>query len=378
MKNKFSHKLLFALAIMTIFSCRKDGIEIIDVSFTADKVTVNRNEEVTFTFGSGANALSIYTGDAGKDFEKSRIFLVEQKGYTETQLKTQVFAERVDSLKDYLLRIPNTEGVPSAFSYAGEMGTYQGKLVNWDYSNSTDGKYIRLKVNNGPQTLVIKPDNAVLPALLRWDANKLRALGSLNITPNNVFAPFCAFPDGFTQQSIAGISVRFGVQFVVDGKESVITYYTQPVRELLDNLGFDLAAPITAFLTANPTVRVGAGISEIRLIFNADNPTLTDDDGPLLDYVGNVYIQEVRVGSADNTVKSFHTGVTIPYVFEGKTQTYKYKYTTAGTYKATMVATYIGRKKYSGDGYQTSRADDILASEYPLERRVKTIEIKVN
>jgi hypothetical protein len=42
------------------------------------------------------------------------------------------------------------------------------------------------------------------------------------------------------------------------------------------------------------------------------------------------------------------------------------------------VATYIGRKKYSGDGYKTDRANEILASEYEIERRYKTIEIKVN
>jgi hypothetical protein len=42
-----------------------------------------------------------------------------------------------------------------------------------------------------------------------------------------------------------------------------------------------------------------------------------------------------------------------------------------------MVATYVGRKKYSGNGYITGRADEILASEYDLERRFKTIEITV-
>lgn len=383
MKNIFNYK--YSFIFLTVFfsvlsSCKKDTIDIVDVSFTADKTTVAKGEEVTFTFGAGADGLSIYTGDAGKDFQKSRIFLVEQKGYTEEQLRTQLFAERVDSLKEYLVRIPNGETVPSNFAYTGpEMAIYNGTLVPWDYSKSTDSRYVRFKLADGnPQTFSFKPNNAVLPTLLGWTNTKLISYGALNTTPNNIFAPFCAFPDGFTPQSTAGVSVKFGIQVVIDGKESPITYFTQTVRELLDNLSFDLSSTVTAWKTANKTLNPAKGLDEVRLIFNADDPTKTDDDGDLLSYKGNVYMQEVRLGSADNMIKTFNAGVTIPYVYDGKTQAYKYKYTTAGTYQATMVATYIGRKKYSGDGYKTDRANEVLATEYEIERRIKTIEIKVN
>jgi hypothetical protein len=382
MKNKYfsNNSFLIALLCLMIVSCRKEGIDIIDVAFSADKTTVNKGEEITFTFGAGADALSIYTGDAGRNFDKSRIVLVEQKGYTEDQLRNQLFAERVDSLKEYLVRIPTTPSVPTEFQYTGgQLSVYEGKLVTWDYSDATNSKYIKLNLANGnPQTLTIKPKNAVIPAMLNWNNAKLTALGALNTVANNTFAPFCSFPDGFTPQSTAGIGVKFGLQVVIDGKESAITYVTTTVRELLDNLAFDLSSTVTAWRTANPTLKPGKGIDEIRLIFNADNPATTDDDGDLLSYKGNVYIQEVRIGSADNMIKAFNTGVTIPYVFEGKTQTYKYKYNTPGTYKATLVATYIGRKKYTGDGYKTDRANEVLATEYEIERRYKTIEIKVN
>ncbi len=383
MKNiRFIYKnsLLLALALLMTIGCRKEGVEVIDVSFTADKTTVNKGEEVTFTFGAGADALSIYTGDAGKDFKKSRIALVEQQGLTEEQLRTKLLAERIDSLKEYYLRMPNVETVPADFKYTGgALAVYNGKLVPWDYSNSTNSRYIQLKLADGnPQTLTFKANKTVLPAMLNWTNTTLTSKGALSNVANNFFAPFCAFPDGFTPQSTQGQSVRFGVQVVIDGKESAVTYFTQAVRELLDNLSFDLAATITAWRTANPTLKGANGIDEVRLIFNADVPTLTDDDGDLLSYKGNVYIQEVRLGSSDNMIRTFNSGVTIPYVFEGKTQTYKYKYATAGTYTATMVATYIGRKKYTGDGYKTNRADEVLATEYEIERRFKTIEIKVN
>ena len=383
MKNiRFINKnsLWIVLAVVTMMGCRKSGIDIIDVSFAADKTTVAKGEEVTFTFGAGADALSIYTGDVGKDFKKSRIALVEQQGLTEAQLRTNLYAERIDSLKEYLLRVPNVESIPADYKYTGgALSIYNGKLVTWDYSNVTNSRYMQLKLADGnPQTLSFNANKAVLPAMLNWTGTTLTNKGALNTTVNNIFAPFCSFPDGFTPQSIAAQSVKFGIQVVIDGKESPITYFTLPVRELLDNLSFDLATTITAWRTANPTLKAANGLDEVRLIFNADSPLTTDDDGDLLSYKGNVFIQEVRLGSADNMVRTFNPGVTIPYVFDGKTQTYKYKYTTAGTYTATMVATYIGRKKYSGDGYKTGRADEVLATEYDIERRYKTIEIKVN
>jgi hypothetical protein len=140
-----------------------------------------------------------------------------------------------------------------------------------------------------------------------------------------------------------------------------------------------LQTVLTAWRTTN--IPLGKdpkkGIDEVRLIFNADDPIATDDDGDLLSYTGNVYMQEVRLGDAANAIQSFNEGVKIPFVYSNNTQTYKYKYSVPGVYKAVMVATYVGRKKYSGNGYITGRADEILASEYDLERRFKTIEITV-
>lgn len=215
--------------------------------------------------------------------------------------------------------------------------------------------------------------------MLNYTNTNLTALGALNTTPNNTFAPFCAFPDGFTPASTTGISVKFGVQLVIDGAASPILYTTATVRELLDNLAFNLQTIITSWRTTNiPLLKdPKKGIDEIRFIFNADDPTATDDDGDLLSYIGNVYMQEVRVGDAANMIQAFNEGVKIPYVYPNNTQSYKYRYTTPGVYKAVMVATYVGRKKYSGNGYVTGRPDEISASEYEIERRFKTIEITV-
>jgi hypothetical protein len=212
---------------------------------------------------------------------------------------------------------------------------------------------------------------------LRYTNINLMSLGALNNVPNNAFQPFMSFPDGFTSQSQTGVSVRFGIQLVIDGKESDIAYITQTVRELLDNQNINLAPIITTWLTKYPTANAANGIDEIRYIINADNPTATDDDGPLLDYKGKVYIQEIRVGSADNMIRAFDKGVGIPYVYSGTSYTYPYKYTKAGTYQATLVSTFVGKKQYTGDGYKSDRANEISANEYPHERTTKTITITV-
>jgi hypothetical protein len=366
---------------MLLISCKKEELKIKDVSFTSDKTSVAVNQEVTFTIGDGANAVSIYTGDNRRDFEKSRIKLVEQLGYTEEQLKTNVYALRIPDMKEYLLYMPKVNAVPSDYTFSGSKPElYSGKLVTWDYANATNSKYLKINLANGnPYTLTIKPGQAVVPQMLNYTNANLTTLGALNTVANNTFSPFCAFPDGFTAASTTGIGVKFGVQVVIDGAPSPILYTTVTVRELLDNLAFNLQTIITSWRTTN--IPLGKdpkkGIDEIRFIFNADDPAAADDDGDLLSYIGNVYMQEVRLGDAANMILAFNEGVKIPYVYPNNTQTYKYKYTTPGVYNAVMVATYVGRKKYSGNGYISGRPDEISASEYEIERRFKTIKITV-
>ena len=375
-------KILYLSILMsTMLACSKDRFEanVQDVAFSANKTSVKVGEELVFSIGSGADAVSVYTGDAGKDFQQSRIVLVEQKGLSEEQLRTNLYAERLPELNAFLTRIPEISSIPADVKFTGaEMNLYEGKLVPWDYSNVTNSRYLRLKLADGkPQTLSFNANKTVLPVMQGFTTATLQSKGALNTVPNNVFGPSCAFPDGFNAQSQSGVGIKVGLQLVIDGKESPITYFSLTVRELLDNLGLDISATFNAWKTANPSLKAANGIDEVRLIFNADDPTKTDDDGDLLSYIGNVYIQELRLGSPDNTIKAFSTGVTVPFVFTGTTQNLRYKYSKAGTYLATMVATYIGRKKYSGDGYITDRANEILASEYDIQRRTKTIEIKV-
>lgn len=372
--NKF---FTFLFASLFLFSCEKEDLAV-DVSFSADKTTAKVGETVTFNIGSGADLSSIFTGDQGKNFEKSRINLVENKGYTEDYLRNNLVAERLPDLKEYFLYVPDSPTVPTNMSLSnGNLNIYDGKLVTWDVSNATKSQYVSITVPNEPITWTIKPDKAVLPAMLKYTNATLSGLGALNSVANNGVNLWMSFPDGFTKDSQQGISMRYSVQFVIDGKESTVTYLTGTFRELLQATNINLQTSINSWLSANPSANPKAGLDEIRITFNADNPATTDDDGPLLNYTGKVYIQDIRIGSADNMIKAFDKGVGLNFIYPGTTQTYQYKYSKPGTYTATLVSTFVGRKNYSGDGYQTNRANEVLASEYPSERTYKTVTVVV-
>ena len=372
--NKF---FTFLFASLFLFSCEKEDLAV-DVSFSADKTTAKVGETVTFNIGSGADLSSIFTGDQGKNFEKSRVNLVENKGYTEDYLRNNLVAERLPDLKEYFLYVPDSPTVPTNMSLSnGNLNIYDGKLVTWDVSNATKSQYVSFTVPNEPITWTIKPDKAVLPAMLKYTNATLSGLGALNSVANNGVNLWMSFPDGFTKDSQQGISMRYSVQFVIDGKESTVTYLTGTFRELLQATNINLQTSINSWLSANPSANPKAGLDEIRITFNADNPATTDDDGPLLNYTGKVYIQDIRIGSADNMIKAFDKGVGLNFIYPGTTQTYQYKYSKPGTYTATLVSTFVGRKNYSGDGYQTNRANEVLASEYPSERTYKTVTVVV-
>lgn len=276
---------------------------------------MNVGDTVNFKIGSGADALSLYAGDNTRNFEKSRLNLVENMGYTEAQLKTNLYAERIPGLKEYRMYVPSVEGVPQGYTLSsGNIETYTGKLVPWDFSNATNSKYLKINLTGGPVTLTMNMNKAIIPGMTTIN---LATAGAVVTAANNNFTTFMSFPDGFGPTDTNPISVRFAIQIVIDGLPGDILYFDQTVREFLEGRNFGLAATngvIANWRAKNPTANMANGIDEIRFIFNADDPLKIDDDGDLLDYKGNVYIQEISLGDPANMVKSFDRGVAIPYV----------------------------------------------------------------
>lgn len=367
---------LIPVMIMAFSSC-DDSVEIDEVLFMAEPTTITSGETVTFTVGNGADALAIFYGDNGNDFQRSRLNLVEMPGYSEDELRNNVFAERIDALKEYRNYIPD-DGMPAGAGFTGGgIQLFEGTIVPWDYSDVTNSQYIELNLTDrSTQTFSFSPGAAVIPTML--DIN-LGQNNAMDTGPDDDLFIFMAAPDGFTSSSDQGFDLKFGVQLVIGGIETGIAYSTQGnMREIVVERIFDLNGIINAFQSDNPGVDMSQGIDEVRLIFNADEPGDVNDDGDLLTYTGRVYIQEILVGNVENMYRKFDEGVTLPFVHRGTTIETTHTYNTPGTYTAMLVATYIGGKKYSDDGYRTNRANEILFSEYDIERVFKQVVITVN
>ncbi|MBP6387302.1 MAG: hypothetical protein KA327_11860 [Pseudarcicella sp.] len=395
---KIKQGFLMSLLMLNLFNCTDDDeVKTVDVPFSADKVVINAGETVEFTVGYGADLSSIYSGLPNSDFEKSRIYNVELKGYSEDFLKKNILISRLPFMKEYNMAAPSLTEAPKNISF--EDGTpielYTGKLVPFDYSGVTDSKYLRFKLTGkADQTMVIKTDSLVLPAMLKYTNDSLIARRAFNTTANNEITYNFAAPDNFDKNTKEAHNMRFGFQFTIDGIDSysfITPRFT--MRELLEGQKLNLAFGtntdkvfnnyIAKFVSDNPTANLKKGISQIKLTFNKDNLNLLDTADIKINvpdsmkYKGYIYMRDFKVGNIENMVKNFDTGTPVNYVYSGTTNKKSFKYSKPGKYKVVLVSTFIGRKKYKGDGYITNRADEILATEYDIKRTYKTIEIEV-
>jgi len=121
MNRRFFNIAFFCAVSITLLiaSCSKDAIEP-DIQFTVDKRTVSVDEEVTFTITGRADGMSIYTGDAGHQFEDSYLAVVEDKDVvSETVYLT---AEKYEAFKSAAI-ITNQDVIDS-------IGTLVGRRFN--------------------------------------------------------------------------------------------------------------------------------------------------------------------------------------------------------------------------------------------------------
>ena len=78
---KTIYTIIFSVIIFSIVSCSK-SVDAPVVSLTASKTSVAVGEQVHFTVQGDADGLSIYTGDAGHEFENSKYILTRGKDIT--------------------------------------------------------------------------------------------------------------------------------------------------------------------------------------------------------------------------------------------------------------------------------------------------------
>ncbi len=129
------------------------------------------------------------------------------------------------------------------------------------------------------------------------------------------------------------------------------------------------ASPATAKVGDPITFLVGYGAESYALY--------TGDAGH--DFA-NSTLQLVGADVANTEYKpedGFATGFSFKSTKADEDIEYTYVYSEAGTYTATLVAAFVGRKQYEGDGYQSDRVNTITENEYDIERQIKTVTITI-
>ncbi|MBB6463654.1 DUF5017 domain-containing protein [Flammeovirga kamogawensis] len=90
-------------------------------------------------------------------------------------------------------------------------------------------------------------------------------------------------------------------------------------------------------------------------------------------FQGDVYVTSIEWGA--HTYLPYDEGISVSNEFINKQNTFQYIYTGEGEFTVSVVATNVGTKKYSENGYQDNR--DYSAAEYEILRSVSEIKLKV-
>lgn len=330
MKKIFPYTLTIVLFSLFI-SCDNEPIEpVLDVSVTSTVVKVG--EEVVFNISHNATALSIYTGDAGHEYNMSQFFIT--KNLSEQELRDSIYA------------LPDPNSVKFEKDFVGL--TAVPSFVAWTCTPpslpSIENNALKVTANStinlGNNTLSIYPNNMIgnnakLILTCKFDNSNdsLMLLAAIKI--NGVLSNGMLWKDGWIYPMV-GISKD----------------YSQITLDLM---------PIINSWKANAGKPYGP-VEEIQILIGATGG-----------FKGNLFISKIKFG--ENGSLPFAIGIPIPVVNNSGKATFKYKYSKPGTYKVTILGSNVGNKTYAGDGYQTNLTP--TAAEYPISSIIKDFEIVV-
>lgn len=322
-----------------LVACSKDP-ESPDVKFSVNQTTVAVGEPVAFTVGFGADGYALYTGDAGHDIEKSALKVVGSNILDTIYRKLDPNVKRFEVDFSALTEVPasvSTEG--NADNKLAIQGIVDGALkmtIPAGGANWGNNFYIYPNVGLGS-------DNTLLTLRMKFsnfEAGKMVRMPTV-ITINGVETVPSWSPSGRTYTDASASEDGF-VDFVLD------------LNPLIES--WNANAGVANGAVDRIMMVVGGGPSGVR-------------------YEGDIFIEKITLGV--DGYYDFDKGMALTLVEYEKDKVVEYTYTEPGVYNATLVVTNVGAKKYSGDGYQSGRADEIVVDEYGIERVLKTIQITV-
>ena len=362
-----THILLISSLLLTALgACTKDKPEDVDLSVTADKTQVKVGDPVTFTIHHNVNALAIYTGDEGHDYQKSIDNVLKGKTSEELQGKNyrptdpDVKPYKVDftstqvgstTLADGAFEVRNANSGDNLVGSQAEVVTdatigknvvkVNAKHPNWWY------EALRLNVNTKVGS------NKKMTLRMKFATTTLKSTNDESEHPEETKFPIVIFLGGIAE----------GETVVTFKKETVWDLFVEPKTEYTDYT-FDIGRVISAWESA--VNKKMATLSYIQILFTTV--------GAGIGYIGDYFVESANFGAID--YKAFDTGKGITITDDSGVTKYTHTYDKAGTYEVVVVGSSSGFKSYSKDGYKTD-VGTVSADEYKYNTEYRTIKITV-
>ncbi|MCF0175225.1 MAG: hypothetical protein HUJ94_00140 [Bacteroidales bacterium] len=405
-------KYIFIGLIAALFftsSCSKweSDVKAPKVSISVSPTNPKVGDVVTVTVTTDAEYLSIFTGDKGHDFENSQVKY--QMQYGDAVFKEKVLSEQLSlegaTWKRTMADYATLEDLKKDFEFFGAVDNIQlGEFERPACSqiDMSHKKVLKFSITDR-QTIsgiIFHPD----VHLYNWDI-----FYEMRLVPcqEDSVARFV----GRTNREVHALW-NMTLKCLADGKETVCSgdywngsgpwcwdyyFYIYPTYEPVfpprNDGSFcefysvrDRIKNQNPYGFAHPDEYVA---SEMKIGFGW--PRQPWENGP--DYVldekgfpanlgnyhgfqGDVYISSIQWGQ--DVYSPYDQGVSLgsEYTGLGITRTYEYIYTEGGEYNIVAVATNVGRKQYSGDGYKTERSS--YDSEYIKYRSTDSVKINVS
>ncbi|WP_315507951.1 DUF5017 domain-containing protein [Capnocytophaga leadbetteri] len=357
---------ILLISSLLLIACSKDEPETVNLSVSANKTQVRIGEPVTFSIQHNVNALSIYTGEAGHNYQKSIDYVL--RGKSSAELQEHNYRPTAPEVKHYQVDFSTTEIGSTTLAN----GTFEMRNANSGdnlvgsqaevVTDATIGKKV-LKVNaQHPnwwyEALRLNVNTKVgsnkkMTLRMKYATTILKSANDQSEHPEESKFPIVIRVAGIAQGETA---VTFKDDTVWDLTITPKTEYT--------DYTFDIGRTIEAWESA--VNKKMATLSYIQVLFTTV--------GAGIGYIGDYYVQSASFGAIDYF--PFDTGKGITITDNSGIAHYTHTYTQAGTYEVVVIGNSSGFKSYKGDGYKTD-VGVVSANEYKYNNEYRTIKITV-
>lgn len=408
---KFNSMIVLFLGILQLAvftACKNTEAPDPSISVSLSSNTVKVGEPVTITIHQNTNNVCIYTGDSAHNYMNSAAYLLA--GKSEQDLKNGVFLAYdsmgvVKTLDFNTISDPKLGGVASVVkvdskgAYIAAPGKMDATLVKDTAKIGGNGKTVLSlrctpRAFGGPlnQGLEVYPmmvlhQNKRCVIRLRFSTPTI--LATANSAIDSLWKPITngIIPLLYINTKITAVdegvvpSIPTSMSLSKQTDPSIVpqTLTSVIAGQYYQDLSFDLSSIVTDWevhnidpKTSKPKVdpitklpvKMGM-LTGIQFLFYGSKSAA---------FEGTVFVESVTVAGKD---MPFDLGVNLPVSDNSGVLTYKHSFSKPGTYNVTVLGTSFGDKKYSGNGYQTYRGDNINASEYGVKYKNVTVPITV-